>query len=81
MRFWRFVIVLLCSLTVARSTEDSAIHNLERQRKNALAEIEMTNKLLEQTKANTQNLVEPPQSDLSADPFPSEGHPVCLRRR
>ena len=49
MRFWRFVIVLLCSLTVAYGQQKTpAIRQLERQRKNALAEIEMTNKLLEQ---------------------------------
>jgi len=55
MRFWSFVIVLLCSLTVAYGQQKTpAIRQLERQRKNALAEIEMTNKLLEQTKANTQ---------------------------
>ena len=73
MRYFWFVIFVLSVGSV--SAQNSArVRELEKQRKAALAEIEMTSQLLDETRQTARKLAEPAEPALQTDPFPQTGH-------
>ena len=67
MRHVWIVLLALSLSTVVYGQKSAAVRQLEQQRKEALADIEETNKLLQET---AQNFPEPFESTLQTNSFP-----------